>query len=186
MKYKKIIAGLAIVVLLIVSSIIILTLNMKTNENYNLGNSEGLIIEYYMANMGLKRITDVTDYNIAIYEDKAKITLDIHGDFNINNEKTIELTTEQVKQVKESIEANKLLSLYEKDIDGTDGFYTTMKIYTENKIKTIGGYLYDDIRYQNVQNCIEDMVKKELEQFISETQVLIDKAMGEKTSLRDK
>lgn len=177
MKYKEALIGL---VIMMIVSIVALLISIKLDIKYDLGNSEGLIIEYNMTNMGIKRITDVTDYNIAIYEDKVKITLDIHGDFDIDKERTISINKEQVEQIKNSIQDNKLLNLSEKDSKGCDGYYTTMTIYTKDKKQKIGGYLYSNERYEKVAEIITDTVRNELSSFIEETQLLVDKAIGER------
>ena len=182
-KRRIIITPIVLTMLALVPLVIYLATKYTKPINKELGNDQGLILNYCYVSMGSQLITDVTNYDIDIYRDKIIINIHLHDMFSdIESTKEISIDKSKSKSIESAILRNGLLNLTEKDNSGCDGYYTTMTIYTDKKSKKIGGYLYDNKKYNNVRDIISDLFGEEIDSFIEETQSLVNEAFENKES----
>ena len=141
--------------LVLVLIICIVSLNAcKNKQDIVYGNEDGLLIRYSYTSMGEQFYTDVTNYNIEIYDNQS-MNLIIHNPIAKNEqgpqEFIYEFTTDEdsINEILDIVSNSKLLRLEDIGSDRCDGYCSELNIYTPEE-HVVGGYLASQKDYDEV------------------------------------
>ena len=148
------------------------------------GNEDGLMVKYCYKSMGEQFFTDVTDYELELYQDYIGV-LEIKNPIAEEEESDVfryefVFDEDEIDEILNSISSSKLLRKSDISQDGNDGYYSTLTFYTPTE-HMVGGYLASNKEYETVVSKVLELI--DIKYYLNDAQEEVDRIYAESNSL---